>query len=164
MVEEALKQLAAAPGEAKAGEKLRKLKDEVELYRQAGRNYTTGNFRGNQTGKLGVDLAESSQRLRGQNQIVATANRFVQGRNCVDIGGVWVDEKYEEKTKTVAVRAQSPAYFKILEKHQEMKDVFSLGNYLVWIAPSGTALVVDANAGQEELSDAEIGTLFASAK
>jgi Ca-activated chloride channel family protein len=59
------------------------------------------------------------------------------------------------------VKAQSNAYFRILEKHPEMKDVFRLGNYVVWMSPSGTALVLDQNGGKEELTDAEIGELFA---
>ena len=58
--------------------------------------------------------------------------------------------------KTVSVKAQSDAYFRILEKHPEMKDVFRLGNHLVWISPSGTALVIDQNDGKEKLTDAEI--------
>ena len=42
-----------------------------------------------------------------------------------------------------------------------MKDVYRLGNHVVWIAPSGTALVIDANDGKEKLDDAEITSLFA---
>ena len=59
------------------------------------------------------------------------------------------------------MKAQSDAYFKILEKHPEMKDVYRLGNYLVWISPSGTALVIDQNDGKDKLNDAEIAALFA---
>jgi Ca-activated chloride channel homolog len=61
----------------------------------------------------------------------------------------------------VTVKAQSDAYFRILEKHAAMKDVYRLGNFVVWIAPSGTALVIDANNGSEKLTDAEIDALFA---
>ena len=77
----------------------------------------------------------------------------MQGRNCVELGGVWIDEGYDAKTKSVTVKAQSDAYFKILDKHPEIRDVFRLGNHLVWISPSGTALIVDANSGKEELDD-----------
>ena len=42
--------------------------------------------------------------------------------------------------------------------------MFRLGNYLVWVAPSGTALVVDANQGQEKLDDATIDELFKAKK
>ena len=44
--------------------------------------------------------------------------------------------------------------------HPKIKEVFQLGNYLVWVAPSGTALVIDANDGKKDLSDAEIDKLF----
>jgi Ca-activated chloride channel family protein len=85
----------------------------------------------------------------------------VQGRNCLELGGVWIDDGYKADTKSVTVKAQSEAYFKILEKHPEMKDVFRLGNFVVWISPSGTALVIDQTQGKEKLDDAEIAALFA---
>ena len=43
--------------------------------------------------------------------------------------------RYKADTKSVTVKAQSDAYFRILEKHPEMKDVFRLGNHVVWITP-----------------------------
>ena len=45
-----------------------------------------------------------------------------------------------------------------------MKDVFRLGNHVVWVAPSGTALIVDVNDGKEKLGDGEIDALFVAAK
>jgi len=62
------------------------------------------------------------------------------------------------------VKAQSDAYFHILERHAAVKDVYRLGNHLVWVSPSGTALVVDANDGKDKLSDEEIDKLFVVAK
>jgi Ca-activated chloride channel family protein len=58
------------------------------------------------------------------------------------------------------VKAQSDAYFALLAKHPDLKDVFLLGNHTVWIAPSGTALIIDAGSGQEKLDDKEIEALF----
>ncbi len=130
----------------------------------AGRNYRDKNLNANQTGRLGVDLAEASHQLRQQTRLTQTANRAMNGRNCVEIGGVWVDDKFDAKTPTVAVKAQSDAYFAILKKHPTMKAVFQTGNHLVWVTPSGVALVVDANDGKETLTDAEIDALFAAKK
>ena len=62
--------------------------------------------------------------------------------------------------KTLVVKAQSDAYFRILEKHPEVKDVYRLGNQVVWVAPSGTALVIDSADGKDKLDDAEIDALF----
>ena len=103
----------------------------------------------------------ASNNLRNQERLSLTANRCVHGRNCLEIGGVWIDDAYKADTKSVAVKAQSDAYFRILEKHPKMKDVFRLGNHVVWITPSGTALVIDQNDGKEKLDDAEIEALFA---
>ena len=64
----------------------------------------------------------------------------------------------------LAVQAQSDAYFRILERHPKIKEVFQLGNYLVWVAPSGTALVIDARNGKTELDDKTITELFTEKK
>jgi Ca-activated chloride channel family protein len=63
---------------------------------------------------------------------------------------------------TLKVKAQSAAYFHILERQPKMKDVLRLGNRLVWVTPSGTALVIDPADGKETLGDDEIGRLFAA--
>ena len=82
----------------------------------------------------------------------------------MDIGGVWIDEGYQQaptvKTDVVNVKAMSNAYFRILEKQPSMRSVFQLGNHLLWITPSGRALVIDLNAGQEEMPDADIDRLL----
>ncbi len=113
-----------------------------------------------QTGKLGVDLSLQTDGLRNQSQLTNTANRFVQGRNVIELGGVWIDEGFTPKTNSVTVKAQSAAYFRILEKQPQVKDVFRLGNHLVWVTPSGTALVIDTRDGKDKLDDETIDNLF----
>jgi Ca-activated chloride channel family protein len=123
-------------------------------------NYQRGQLRSNQTGKLGVDLAQSTDGLKRQSQVQATAIRKVANRRCMEIGGVWIDEAFTAKTPTVSIKAQSDAYFRILEQQPRMKEVFQLGNHVVWITPNGTALVIDTTDGKEELNDTEIDVLF----
>lgn len=138
--------------------------DQKRVYDRAYYNFNQGQFRANQVEKLGVDLAECTNALKCQSQLVSKALRQVAKRNCLEIGGVWIDEGFTAKTPSVTVKAQSDAYFRILERHPEMGEVFQLGNHLVWIAPSGTALVVDANDGKESLKDDEIDKLFIARK
>src|SRR5262249_47450381 len=102
--------------------------------------------------------------LRNQSRLTNTANRLVQGRNCIELGGVWIDEGFTAKTKTLTVKAQSEAYFRILELQPQVKDVYRLGNHLLWMTPSGTALVVDTRDGKEKLDDDDINALFKPAK
>jgi Ca-activated chloride channel family protein len=117
-----------------------------------------------QAGQLGVDLSVQMNNLRNQSRLEYRALRTVAGRNCLEIGGVWIDEQYNAKLPEVAVKAQSDAYFRILERHAEVKPVFQLGNHLVWVTPSGTALIIDASHGKEKLSDDEIDKLFVAKK
>ncbi len=144
---------------AKLADEYRKLGEQKKSLEDANARFK-GDKAGYQTGRLGVDLAQSSKNLRNQQRVSLTANRQVQGRNVLEVGGVWIDDGYQSDTRSVTVKAQSDAYFRILEKHPEMKDVFRLGNFVVWVSPSGVAIVVDQNDGKETLSDTEIDTLF----
>jgi Ca-activated chloride channel family protein len=116
------------------------------------------------TGKLGVDLAIETNYLRNLARVERSAVCNVYGRNCMEVGGVWIDEEFGAKTVAVNVKAQSAAYFRILERHPQIKSVFKLGNHLVWITPSGKALVIDTTKGNEKMSDAEIDSLFVAKK
>ena len=102
--------------------------------------------------------------MRNQEKLSQTACRNCNNRNCVELGGVWIDEGFDPNMKCVVVKAQSDAYFRILEKQPKMKDVFKLGNYLVWVTPNRTALVIDQNDGKDKLSDEEIDKLFVAKK
>src|ERR1700722_4478544 len=70
---------------------------------------------GVQAGKLGVDLSLHMQNLRNQTKLDQSAMRQVNGRNCMELGGVWIDEGFNSKMEAVTVKAQSNAYFKLLE-------------------------------------------------
>ncbi|OWK47257.1 VIT domain-containing protein [Fimbriiglobus ruber] len=164
LLEGELRNLPADKRDAVYADALKKAQSESKTFKDAADNYSARRLQQNQQGTLGVDLSLSSNALREQNRLTATANQQVGGRNCVEIGGVWIDDKFTAQTKTVAVKAQSDAYFRILEKQPQMKDVFRLGNHLVWLTPSGTGLVIDANDGKDKLTDAEIDALFAAAK
>ena len=135
----------------------RELKGALDLAQQ---NYRSGRLRENQINKQGVDLSVSTNALKWQNRLNPTAIRRVAGRNCIEFGGVWIDQDFSSKTPTCSVKAQSDAYFKILERHPEVRDVYKLGNHLVWITPNGTGLVIDTTDGKDELSDQEIDLLF----
>jgi Ca-activated chloride channel family protein len=125
-------------------------------------NYEQGKLLENQVRKLGVDLSVSTKDLKNQSQIQATAIRRVAKRNCMEFGGVWIDEAFTERTPTLSIKAQSDAYFQILERQPQMKEVFQLGNHVVWITPNGTGLVIDTADGKDQMSDQEIDILFAS--
>jgi Ca-activated chloride channel family protein len=116
-----------------------------------------------QTGKEGVDLAIALDDLRTGDKIAHAPTKQAAGRTCVEVNGVWVDNGYDAKVPTLKVKAMSAAYFRILARHPEMKDVLRLGNRIVWVTPSGTALVIDAD-GKEALGDDEIDRLFIAKK
>ncbi|HMP17787.1 MAG TPA: hypothetical protein PKD72_12240, partial [Gemmatales bacterium] len=113
-----------------------------------------------QQGKLGVDLSEQWNALKNQTRQSSQAQRVAYGRNCLEIQGVWVDEHFKKDIPTRAVKTMSRAYFRILDLQPRMKEVFALGQSVIWITPSGMALVIDPNEGSEDLTDEEINKLF----
>lgn len=135
-------------------------RDNFANYDQARLWYQKGQYKEAQVGKVGVDVAVCANNLRSQDRLTQTANKYVQGRTCLELGGLWIDEGFTANMKTVVVKAQSDAYFKILEKKPEMKDVFRLGNHLVFVTPSQTALVIDTTDGKDKLTDEEVSVLF----
>jgi Ca-activated chloride channel family protein len=161
-VKEALDQLKTEKNEtlrARAMEDLKKYAEQKRTWDEANAKFK-GRKDGYQTGQLGVDLSCAANQLRNQDRVSLTANRQVYGRNCLEVGGVWIDDAYKANTKSITVKAQSDAYFRILELHPTMKDVYRLGNNVVWITPSGTALVIDQNNGRDKIEDSEIAALF----
>ena len=115
-----------------------------------------------QTDKFGVDLSVQLGQLKGESRQQQTATKRVGNRQLMDIGGVWIDESFTDKMPTLIVKALSDGYFKLLERQPQVKDVLQLGNHLVWVTPSGTALIIDMNDGKDQLTDEEIDKLFKS--
>ncbi|HMF18100.1 MAG TPA: hypothetical protein VKE98_12885, partial [Gemmataceae bacterium] len=147
----------SAPAESKAIEKLKEAKKAQEAAEELLRS---GDLDKVQAGKLGVDLSVLNDRLRNQSRLTRSATRNIASHTVLEVGGLWIDEKFNSKLQTVTVKAMSKAYFRILERQPSMRDVFRLGNHLVWVTPSNTALLIDLNDGREEMSDADIDRLF----
>jgi Ca-activated chloride channel family protein len=156
-----LRKSDAKGGEGKA---LAEAASKKEAYDRARELLSRRAIDGVQVGKLGVDLSVQMQNLRNQCRLEQTAIRNVYGRNCLEVGGVWIDEGFDAKMPSLVVKAQSDAYFKLLERQPKLKEVFKLGNHLVWIAPNGTALVIDTTNGKDKLSDDEVEKLFVAKK
>ncbi|HEX4607429.1 MAG TPA: hypothetical protein VH092_04410, partial [Urbifossiella sp.] len=140
---------------------LRRYQEQKQTFDDANRAFR-GDRAGYQTGKLGVDLAQCTDALRNQTRLNLTANRQANGRQVLEVGGVWIDDAFKADMLTLVVKAQGDGYFRILEKQPAMRDVFRLGNAVVWVSPNGTALVIDPNEGKGALTDAEIDALFAA--
>src|SRR5262249_6785628 len=85
-----------------------------------------------QNGQLGVYFAQQNNDLRFQERLSRSASRNVQHRNVIDVGGIWIDDGFDPKMPTLTVKSQSKAYFRILQKQPKMRDVFQLGNHIVW--------------------------------
>ncbi len=62
--------------------------------------------------------------------------------------------------KTASIKALSKAYFRMLEKHPVLQEVFQLGSRVIWVAPAAPRVVIDQAGGLDTMSDDEIERLF----
>ncbi len=162
--ERADKDLKNADGKGSAGKAIGEAREKKVAYDRARELLQRRAQDAVQSGKLGVDLSVQTQNLRSQTKLEQTAVRQVFGRNCLEIGGVWIDEAFDPKMPSLTIKAQSDAYFKLLARQPKLRDVFRLGNYLLWVTPNGTALVIDTGTGKDNLRDDEIDKLFIAKK
>jgi Ca-activated chloride channel family protein len=160
---EAAKRFKEAPADEKGGKALKKAEEQKAAFEAARAALSRRDLDGVQAGRLGVDLSLQTHSLRTQTRLTQTALRRAGNRNLMEIGGVWIDDSFNAKMPVVSVKAMSTAYFRILERHAMVRDVYRLGNHLVWVTPSGTALIIDVNNGRDEMPDADIDRLFVAA-
>ncbi len=151
------------PAGGAAANAVREAQAQRKTLDMARRSFELQNLDAVQAGRLGVDLSVHSDKLRNQARLTQTATRNVQNRQLLEVGGVWIDEGFSGKLSIVTVKAMSNAYFRMLERQPHMRDVFRLGNHLVFVTPSDTALIIDLNDGREEMTDADIDRLFVPA-
>ncbi len=114
------------------------------------------------SGARAVDTAETLARMKSAQVVAPTSVKTIAGKRFEEFEGVWIDASYEAKkhTQIIKVKAFSDAYFAILKAHPELKDVFALGDRVVWVSPTDKVLIID-DGGKDALSEKEISELFA---
>src|SRR5262249_24860149 len=109
MQDKHFKEAPAAPG-AQAAQDQKKALDEARRF------LLEKNLEGVQPGRLCVDLSVATNGLRVQTRLGQAVTRQAGKRTLLEVGGVWIDDGFNAKMKTVAVKAMSKAYFQILER------------------------------------------------
>jgi len=104
-----------------------------------------------QSGKLGVDLSIQVQNLRNQNRLDQDRPAQFQAATCLESAASGIDEGFDAKMTLVTVKAQTMPTSASWKRHNIVKDVYRLGNHIVWVTPSGTALVIDSHDGKTAL-------------
>jgi Ca-activated chloride channel family protein len=105
----------------------------------------------------GLKAGETVDVARGRRDGVSLVHR-IDGRSFYYFGGFWVDGDFTEKLPTVHVKYLSDAYFELVEKLPELKDVFAQGERII-VVVKGAALVVDGQ-GKEKLDETELKSLL----
>jgi Ca-activated chloride channel family protein len=118
-----------------------------------------------ESGKAAIDLAQQLAALKSQSRAEPEAMpvKTIAGHRFLKIEDIWIDEQFDASAKTLKLEAFGDAYFRLLEKHPELKAVLALGSRVVWVSPSGRVLVID-KVGQDKVDDAELDRLFTAAK
>jgi Ca-activated chloride channel family protein len=143
---------------------LKAAQEQYFLQTEAKKRMDKKDYGGVQNGQLGVNLSVQNCTLRNQTQVGNSAIRKALGRTLMEVGGVWIDEGFQAKMKTITIKAMTKAYFDLLERQPQMREVLAAGNHIVWVSPSGTALIIDTTDGVDQLPDADIDRLFVPRK
>ncbi|HYT92809.1 MAG TPA: VIT domain-containing protein, partial [Gemmataceae bacterium] len=121
--QQALDKVKEADAKDVYGQALLQAKNQFGYNNGAYLNLSQGKKDEVQAGKLGVDLSCDANQLRSQTQLSQTAVRRIGSTTCLEVGGVWVDEAFDPKMKTVTIKAMSPAYFQLLEQQPSARAV-----------------------------------------
>jgi len=89
----------------------------------------------------------------------STKEKTLSGRRFRKLSEAWVDQTYKSSMTSVRLRVLGAAYFRLLEKHEELTAIFALGTRITWVSPSGTALIID-DKGQDDVADTVLDRLF----
>jgi hypothetical protein len=115
-----------------------------------------------ESGKPAIEFAQRLAELKNGDRLQdAPVVKTIHGRTYHQIGDVWVDDQYKTGAAALTIKPFGASYFRLLERHPELKAVLALGSRLVVMTPSGKALVID-ESGSDEVSDAELDSLFAA--
>jgi Ca-activated chloride channel family protein len=117
------------------------------------------------TGKDAITASEVLQSLKeqevadsnGASRITGRATAL--GRAFVWKKGVWTDSQWKAGIEPVKIKYLSDAYFRLLEKDLDLKEVFALGENVLVVLKSGKAILISAE-GKDKLTDAELNGLF----
>jgi Ca-activated chloride channel homolog len=85
------------------------------------------------------------------------ATRRVGNRVFSLVGGVWTDAGLKPGTRTITITAYSPAYFDLVTRIDELKQVFALGDQVV-VAGRAVAVRIGPD-GSERLTPAELSAV-----
>ena len=117
------------------------------------------------SGKDAVTASEVLQSLKAQEVADSdeasriTGRATALGRAFVWQKGVWTDSQWKAGNEPLKVKYLSDAYFKLLEKDADLKEVFALGENILVVLKSGKSILISAE-GKEDLTDAELAGLF----
>jgi Ca-activated chloride channel family protein len=120
-----------------------------------------GGFRGDEAGQNAVEVAQVLSDLKDADRQTSAVleTRRVAGRVFMNISGVWIDQSYDDEAEIVRVEYLSDAYFQLLDREPDLKDILALGERVVWRTPSGKTLVIDGE-GKEKFTDEELDHLL----
>ena len=114
-----------------------------------------------QAGAVAVENARTFGELKNADQLqrAIIQSQNVAGRRFNNQGGVWIEDKFDGKTKLVRVKYLSDAYFQLVSQNEENRRILSQGERVAWRTPTGQMIVIDGE-GKETLSAMEIKELF----
>lgn len=116
-----------------------------------------------QSGGVAVENAQVFGDLKKSDQLqrAIVQSQNIAGKRFDNRGGVWVEDKFDDKGKVVRVKYLSDAYFQLVSQNEENRRILSQGERIAWRTPKGLMIVIDGE-GKETLTPMELSELFGS--
>ena len=116
------------------------------------------------SGKDAFELARSVRKFKESQSVADDAEKegariikHVGPRTFVLVEGVWTDASYRPGMATVKIRYAGGAYFKLLDAKPEWKEIFLLGDKVVFVV--GDKCIAVGDEGVEDLTAEQIAEL-----
>jgi hypothetical protein len=99
------------------------------------------------TGREAVNFSEAIGKYKDADHAdreIAPAVKTVGRKIFYLLDGVWTDRDYKKEMKEIRVKYAGDEYFKLLEKHPDLKKYFALGEKVIVCLDDKTAVIVEA--------------------
>lgn len=100
-----------------------------------------------ESGKEAIEMSKAIHEYKESERTddrIAPTVRQVGKKTFYQVNEVWTDQAYKKDMKATKVKYGSDEYFKLLEKHPDLKKYFSLGERVIVVLEDQTAVIVEA--------------------
>jgi Ca-activated chloride channel family protein len=108
-------------------------------------------------GESGRRMSERLRDMREANREQSSVvTRYVSGRLFLNRGGAWIEDGAESAGETLEIRYLSQAYFDLLARRPDLREVLSMGENVTLKIDDDKTIVIRSSSGRETISSGDL--------